>query len=61
MINEFVQAWVKNNNELKEFFENNPQKEFNKYKKIVQKLFELVVNPYLNNNDYISYPLNERI
>lgn len=50
MIKEFVQAWDKNNQELlKSFQDKNPEG----YQEIVEKLVEIVINPYITDNDNI--------
>lgn len=57
MIKEFVSAWEKNMNKLEEYFEKTKQKEYGEYGEIVKKLFEIVINPYLEDN--AEYPLEK--
>lgn len=63
MIKIFGKAWVENKDKLEGYFRNTKQEEYDSYEKIVKKLFEVVINPYLinNMNDEIYYPLGERI
>ncbi len=56
MIKEFVNAWDKNKSELEKHFRETKQEEYDTYKKIVQKLFELVVNPYIE-SDYDKFDI----
>lgn len=56
MIKEFVQAWDQNNKDLLDLFQKeNPSS----YQDIVEKLVNIVINPYLENNNDINYPMNE--
>lgn len=47
MIKEFVDAWDKNKRNLENWFRETPQNEYDSYELLVKKLFELVINPYL--------------
>lgn len=60
MIKEFVEAWDKNKDKLEDYFRNTKQREYDKYKDIVEKLFRIVINPYLDSSE-IEYPLSERV
>lgn len=61
MIKEFVEAWDANKNKLEDYFKNTKQCEYaGCYSNIVEKLFEIVINPYLTENAS-TYPLNNRI
>lgn len=57
MIKEFVYAWKENMNKLEEYYKNTKQNEYDSYEEIVKKLFEIVINPYLENN--AGYPLEK--
>ena len=61
MIKEFAEAWNENKNKLEDYFRNTKQREYDEYKDIVEKLFKIVINPYLDRNEEIEYPLSERI
>lgn len=63
MIKIFGKAWVENKDKLEEYFRNTKQEEYDSYEKIVKKLFEFIINPYLKSdmNCEIYYPLGERI
>ena len=50
MIKEFVDAWDKNKRNLENWFRETPQNEYDSYELLVKKLFELVINPYLEKN-----------
>jgi hypothetical protein len=58
MIKEFIEAWEKNKEKLENYFRNTNQDEYDEYEKIVKKLFEKVINPYVKKLD--EYPLDER-
>jgi hypothetical protein len=60
MIKEFIEAWDKSKDKLEDYFRNTKQEEYDRYEKIVIKLFEKVINPYLVET-INSYPLSERI
>ena len=60
MIKEFVEAWNENRDKLEDYFRNTKQREYDEYKDIVEKLFKIVINPYLDSSE-IKYPLSERI
>lgn len=51
MIKRFVDAWDKNKKKLEEYFRNTKQEEYQEYKIILAKLIELVINPYLKENE----------
>lgn len=57
MIKVFVEAWEENKNKLEDYFRNTAQEEYDKYSKIVRKLFEVVINPYLEEKG--KYPLEK--
>lgn len=44
MIKEFVESWNKHKDELKDYFKNNTQCNYEKYEYIVKLLFEKVIN-----------------
>ena len=55
MIKEFVQAWDKNNKNLLDLFQKeNPTS----YQDIVEKLVNIVINPYLKDSKNIDYPMD---
>lgn len=47
MIKEFVEAWDKNKDKLEKYFTDTIQTEYDSYSQIVRKLFEIVINPYM--------------
>lgn len=57
MKKEFVNAWRENMNKLQEYFKTTKQEEYDSYEKIVTNIFQIVINPYLENNS--EYPLKE--
>ena len=60
MIKEFAEAWNENKNKLEDYFRNTKQVEYEDYKDIVEKLFEIVINPYVKELDFLNI-LQERI
>lgn len=57
MIQEFVKAWDENNQELLKLFEDETP---TSYQDIVEKLIEIVLNPYIENDkNNICFPLNQ--
>ena len=54
MIKEFVQAWDKNKNKLEEYFRTTKQEEYDEYEKIVKRLFDVVINPEIDEGGYTS-------
>ena len=57
MIKEVVNAWKENMNKLQEYYKNTKQVEYGSYEEIVKNIFEIVINPYLENNS--KYPLEK--
>ena len=57
MIKEFVFAWKENMDKLEKYFKETKQIEYSEYRKIVKKIFEIVINPYLEDN--AEYPLEK--
>ena len=55
MIKEFVDKWYKYKNELEEYFRNTPQKEYDEYNKIVELLFEKIINKENGDFDTKNY------
>ena len=55
MIKEFVEAWDKNNTLLLENFKKEAP---SSYEDIVEKLVNIVINPYLKDNDKFKYPVD---
>ena len=49
MIKEFIDAWEKNKWKLKDYFLNTNQEEYDSYEAIIEKIFEIVINPYIDN------------
>ena len=45
MIKEFVTAWDKNKDKLKEYIKTHDQDEYDSYKDLVKLLFDIVINP----------------
>lgn len=52
MIQKFIKAWDNKKENLESFFKTNKQKEYNTYEKIVKKLVEIVINPYIRENEF---------
>lgn len=48
MIKEFTQAWYKHKDKLEKYFATTKQGEYYEYGKLVQLLFDIVINPELN-------------
>lgn len=51
MIKEFCLAWEKNKDKLEEYFRNTKQDEYDGYRTLVGLLFDIVVNPELDDLD----------
>lgn len=49
MIKEFCLAWEKNKDKLEEYFRNTKQDKYGEYKNLVELLFDIVINPELDN------------
>ena len=49
MIKEFCLAWEKNKGKLEEYFRNTKQGKYNVYRNLVELLFDIVINPEVNN------------
>lgn len=47
MIKKFVDAWYANKDKLEEYIRTTDQSEYDTYEKLLKKLFEIVINPYL--------------
>lgn len=47
MIYDFAEAWTWNSIGLRRYFEVSNQSDYDSYQKILYKLIEIVVNPYL--------------
>lgn len=45
MIKILEDAWYKNKDAIEDYFKTTPQSKYNNYRAIVEKLFEIVVNP----------------
>lgn len=61
MIMKLVNAWDKNKANLKDYFKFHEKENFDSYKKILKLMLELVINPYLdeeNYNDMYSFNVN---
>lgn len=52
MIKEFCLAWEKNKGKLEEYFRTTPQSEYVSYELIVRRLFDIVINPSIENDYY---------
>lgn len=61
MIKEFIEAWNENKEKLEDYFRNTKQGEYSDYKDIVDALFEIVINPYLEDKENIDWHLYRRI
>lgn len=57
MIKDFVDAWEKNKWKLKEYFTNTRQEEYDSYEAIVEQIFKIVINPYID-NELCGTPFN---
>ena len=51
MEKKFMDLWVKNKNKLEDYFRKTKQREYDEYKNIVKKIFELVINDNLDSDD----------
>lgn len=47
MIKQFIEAWNENKGDLEEYFRTHIQSEYDNYKALVIKIFDIVINPYL--------------
>lgn len=54
MINEFCLAWEKNKDKLEQHIRNNNQGSYNSYEALVTLLFDLVINPEMNDESFDS-------
>lgn len=52
MIKEFVQAWDKNKDKLREYIKTHKQEEYDDYVDLVKLLFDIVINPEISNTPY---------
>lgn len=52
MIMKLVNAWDENKVNLKDYFKSHKKENFNSYKKIFKLILELVINPYLDKEEY---------
>lgn len=61
MEKKFMDLWVKNKHKLEDYFRNTEQREYDEYKIIVKKIFELVINDDLDIDDWSNnvYNINE--
>lgn len=50
MIKDFCLAWEKNKGKLEEYFRTTPQSEYDSYELLVRRLFDIVINPEIDNN-----------
>lgn len=55
MIEVFVSAWDANKDKLTKYFQNSPMSEYHSYRDLVEKLFDIVINPYLLEHDKVAY------
>lgn len=58
MINNFVKAWDENKNKLEEYFKSHKMEEYDNYTALVKLLFDVVINPYLRNNNLDYFDTN---
>lgn len=52
MVKEFCLAWEKNKEKLEEYFRTTPQSEYDSYELLVRRLFDIVINPSIENDYY---------
>lgn len=52
MVKEFCLAWEKNKGKLEEYFRTTEQGEYNGYEDLVKLLFDIVINPSMEDNYY---------
>lgn len=52
MVKEFCLAWEKNKEKLEEYFRTTPQSEYNSYELLVRRLFDIVINPSIEDSYY---------
>lgn len=50
MVKEFCLAWEKNKGKLEEYFRTTKQGEYSNYKDLVKLLFDIVINPSIENS-----------
>lgn len=48
MIKSFINSWEKHKGELEEYIKTHKQEEYDSYEKLVKLIFELVINPDIN-------------
>lgn len=52
MVKEFCLAWEKNKGKLEEYFRTTHQSEYDSYELIVRRLFDIIINPSIENDYY---------
>lgn len=52
MVKEFCLAWEKNKGKLEEYFRTTPQSEYDSYELLVRCLFDIVINPSIEDSYY---------
>lgn len=52
MVKEFCLAWEKNKGKLEEYFRTTPQSEYDSYELLVRRLFDIVINPSIEDSYY---------
>lgn len=58
MIQEFVEAWDANKENLKNYIASHNQGEYSNYARIVRMIFEQVINPYLKRPNHNKFNLD---
>lgn len=52
MVKEFCLAWEKNKGKLEEYFRTTPQSEYDSYELLVRRLFDIIINPSIEDSYY---------
>ena len=59
MIKTFVNAWDANKEDLRAYIASHGQSEYDEYGKIVRMIFDKVINPYMQNIEYLKFDVDK--
>ena len=59
MIQEFAAAWGENQAKLKEYISKNPTRCYDSYKRLLESVFNEVINPYLEGKNVGTYDVSK--
>lgn len=59
MIKEFTAAWGENQQKLREYIMGNPVKCYDNYKRLLEEVFNKVINPYLESQGDCTYDVDK--